>query len=178
MAEVTKWGIDKAHSHVGFKVKHLMVASVRGKFTEYDADIATTNDDFTSAEVDLWIDPSSVDTGSPDRDKHITSPDFFDAVNHKQITFKGNSFTEVDHDGSYQVTGDLTINGITNRITLDVEYGGILKDPWGNQKAVVNVHGTINRKDWNLVWNAALETGGVLVSDEVKIDCELQLFKK
>ncbi|MEP7266996.1 MAG: YceI family protein [Saprospiraceae bacterium] len=173
-----KWGIDKAHSEIGFTVKHLMVSKVRGQFKEYDANIVTTGEDFTTAEVDFWMDPLSVDTGSPDRDKHIKSPDFFDAENHKQINFKGNTIVNVDNDGSYELHGDLAINGIAKRVKLDVEFGGIMKDPWGNQKAVVHIHGPIHRKEWGLNWNAALEAGGVLVSDEVKLDIDIQLFKQ
>lgn len=173
-----KWGIDKVHSEVGFKVKHLMVSNVRGKFKEYEAVIVTTGHDFETAEIDFWLDPASVDTGSVDRDTHIRAADFFDVSNHKQIVFKGNTYVPVDHDGSYEMHGDLTINGITKRIILGVEFGGIMKDPWGNEKAIFNINGTIHRKDWGLVWNAALETGGVLVSDEVAIRCEIQLFKQ
>jgi len=173
-----KWGIDMAHSTVGFKVKHLMVANVRGWFKEFEASIVTTGEDFLTAEIDFWLDPSSVDTGSADRDKHIRSVDFFDVEHHKQIHFAGNTYEEVDRDGSYELYGDLTIKGITKRIKLDVEFGGILKDPWGNQKAVFNINGTINRKDWGLHWNAALEAGGVLVGDEIHISADLQLFKQ
>lgn len=176
--EKIKWGIDMAHSEVGFKVKHLMVANVRGLFKEFQASIVTTGEDFMTAEIDFWMDPSSVDTGSVDRDKHIRSADFFDADQFKQIHFTGNTYEEVDHDGSYELYGDLTIKGITKRIKLDVEFGGILKDPWGNQKAVFNINGKINRKDWGLNWNAALEAGGLLVGEEVSISADIQLFKQ
>ncbi len=172
-----KWSIDKAHSEIGFKVRHLMISKVSGHFNEYDVNIVTTGEDFKTAEVDFWLDPASIDTGSADRDKHIRSADFFDIEHHKQIGFKGNTIVDVDHDGSYQLHGDLTINGISKRIILDVEFGGIVKDPWGNNKAIFNMNGDINRKDWGLVWNAALETGGVLVSDVVHINCEIQLFR-
>lgn len=172
-----KWSIDKAHSEIGFKVRHLMISKVSGHFNEYDVNIVTTGEDFKTAEVDFWLDPASIDTGSADRDKHIRSADFFDIEHHKQIGFKGNTIIDVDHDGSYQLHGDLTINGISKRIILDVEFGGIVKDPWGNNKAIFNMNGDINRKDWGLVWNAALETGGVLVSDVVHINCEIQLFR-
>ncbi len=172
-----KWSIDKAHSEIGFKVRHLMISKVSGHFNEYDVNIVTTGEDFKTAEVDFWLDPASIDTGSADRDKHIRSADFFDIEHHKQIGFKGNTIVDVDHDGSYQLHGDLTINGISKRIILDVEFGGIVKDPWGNNKAIFNMNGDINRKDWGLVWNAALETGGVLVSDIVHINCEIQLFR-
>ena len=146
-ATIIKWGIDKIHSEVGFKVKHLMFSNVRGKFKEYDAVIVTTGHDFETAEIDFWIDPASVDTGSEDRDKHIRAIDFFDIEHHKQIVFKGNTYIPIDHDGSYEMHGDLTINSITKRIKLDVEFGGIMKDPWGNEKAIFNVNGTIHRKD-------------------------------
>jgi len=173
-----KWGIDMAHSEVGFKVKHMMVANVRGLFKEFEASIVTTGEDFMTAEIDFWLDPSSVDTGSSDRDKHIRGADFFDVEQFKQIHFTGNTYEEVDHDGSYELYGDLTIKGITRRIKLDVEFGGILKDPWGNQKAIFNINGKINRKEWGLNWNAALETGGILVGEEVSIRADLQLFKQ
>jgi polyisoprenoid-binding protein YceI len=173
-----KWGIDPAHSEIAFKVKHLMITNVKGIFTSYDASIVTTGEDFMTAEIDFWMDPASVDTGSPDRDKHMRSTDFFDVENHKQISFTANTYENVDGDGSYELYGDLTIKGITKRIKLDVEFGGVVKDPWGNHKAGFSINGKINRKDWQLNWNTALETGGFLVSDDVYISCEIQLFKQ
>lgn len=175
--EKIKWVIDPTHSEVGFKIKHLMITNVKGVFKEFEASIYTTGDDFMSAEIDFWLNPASVDTGSPDRDKHLVGPDFFDVENHKEITFVANTYENVDSDGSYELYGDLTIKGITKRIKLDVEFGGVMKDPWGNEKAGFSINGKINRKDWGLTWNAALEAGGVLVSDDVKISCEVQLLK-
>lgn len=172
-----KWIIDPAHSDVGFKVKHLMITNIKGSFTEYDASIYTTGDDFLTAEIDFWIDAASINTNSPDRDTHLRSADFLDVGNFPQIHFTGNTYEPVDNDGSYTLHGDLTIKGITKRIKLDVEFGGVVKDPWGNEKAAVTVNGKVNRKDWGLVWNAPLETGGVLVGDEVNITCEFQLMK-
>jgi len=154
-----------------------MITNVKGFFKEYDASIYTTAEDFMTSEVDFWINAASVDTGSPDRDKHIKSPDFLDVENHKQINFTGNTYEQVDNDGSYELYGDLTIKGITKRVKFDVEFGGLMRDPWGNVKAGITVNGKINRKDWNLNWNAALETGGVLVSDDVAISCDIQLIK-
>lgn len=177
MSTKTKWVIDPAHSEVGFKVKHLMITNIKGNFGEYDASIYTTGDDFLSAEVDFWINAASINTGSPDRDTHLKSADFLDVDNHPQITFAGNTYEPVDNDGSYDVFGDLTIKGITKKIKLNVEFGGVVRDPWGNEKAGVAVNGKVNRKDWGLNWNAALEAGGVLVGDEVRIDCEFQLKK-
>jgi polyisoprenoid-binding protein YceI len=175
--EKTKWVLDAAHSEIGFKVKHLMLTNVKGEFKTFEASIYTTGDDFMSAEIDFWLDPASVDTRSADRDGHLKSADFFDVENHKQINFVANTYEAVDNDGSYELYGDLTIKGITHRIKLDVEFGGVMTDPWGNKKAGFTINGNINRKDFGLNWNAALEAGGVLVSDEVRISCEVQLMK-
>jgi polyisoprenoid-binding protein YceI len=174
----TKWGIDPAHSEIGFKVKHLMFANVRGTFKEFEASIYTTGEDFMTAEIDFWLNPASISTGDDKRDAHLKSADFFDVEHHKEISFIANTYENVDNDGSYELYGDLSIKGITKRIKLDVEFGGVVKDPWGNEKAVFSINGKINRKDWGLVWNAALETGGVLVSEDVWISCEVQLVKQ
>ena len=174
----TKWGIDTSHSEIGFKIKHLMVANVRGNFREFDASIYTTGEDFMTAEIDFWVDPSSINTNDEKRDEHLKSADFFDVENFKEINFTGNTYKEVDKDGSYELYGDLTIKGIKKQVKFSVEFGGVVKDPWGNEKAIFTVNGKINRKDWGLTWNAALETGGVLVSEDVSISCELQLVKQ
>jgi len=173
----TKWNVDPMHSEISFKVKHLMVANVRGSFKEFDASLYTTEEDFMSAEIDFWINPASIDTGNEKRDAHLKSADFFDVENFREINFTGNTFENVGDD-SYALYGDLTIKDIKKQIKLNVEFAGVVKDPWGNHKAVFNINGKINRKDWGLNWNAALETGGVLVSDDVWINCELQLAKQ
>ena len=173
----TKWVIDPAHSEVAFKVKHLMITNVKGVFSEFEASIYTTGDDFMSAEIDFWMNPASVSTGDVKRDEHLKAADFFDVENHKEITFTANTYENVDSDGSYELWGDLTIKGITKKIKLDVEFGGVAKDPWGNEKAGFSINGKINRKDWGLNWNAALEAGGVLVSETVNISCEVQLAR-
>jgi polyisoprenoid-binding protein YceI len=174
----TKWGIDPMHSEIGFKVKHLMFTNVRGSFKEYEANIVTTGDDFMTAEIDFWLNPASISTGDEKRDGHLKSGDFFDVENFKEINFVGNTYEKVDNDGSYNLYGDLTIKGIKKQVKLQVEFGGVVKDPWGNEKAVFNINGKINRKDWGLNWNTALETGGVLVSEDVWINCEIQLSKQ
>ncbi|MGD0754887.1 MAG: YceI family protein [Bacteroidales bacterium] len=173
-----KWGIDPVHSEIGFKVKHLMITNVKGEFKEFDASIYTSGEDFMTSEIDFWLNPASVDTGDTKRDEHLRSADFFDVENHKQISFTGNTYEQVDGDGSFTLYGDLTIKGIKKQIKLDVEFGGVVKDPWGNEKAGFTINGKINRKDWGLNWNAALEAGGVLVSDDVRISCEVQLVKQ
>jgi polyisoprenoid-binding protein YceI len=172
-----KWAIDPFHSEIAFKVKHLMISNVKGVFKEFDASIYTTGDDFMTAEIDCWINPASIDTGNADRNAHLKSPDFLDVENHKEINFTANTYEKVDNDGSYELYGDLTIKGITKRIKLDVEFGGVMKDPWGNEKAGFAINGKINRKDWGLEWNSMLEGGGLLVGNDVWISCEVQLSK-
>lgn len=152
-----------------------MITNVKGSFKEFDAGIHTTGDDFTTAQIDCSINAASVDTNNEDRDNHIKAEDFFDVVNHPKITFTANSYRNVDNDGSYELQGDLTLKGITKKIKLEVKFGGVVKDPWGNEKAGFSINGKVNRKEWGLNWNSALETGGVLLSDEVNISCEIQL---
>jgi polyisoprenoid-binding protein YceI len=172
----TKWAIDPTHSEIAFKVKHLMITNVKGIFKEFDASIYTTGESFMTADIDFWLNPASIETGAADRDTHLKSADFFDVENHKQITFIGDTCEKVDSE-NYTLYGDLTIKGVTKKIKLNVEFGGFMKDPWGNEKAGFNVTGKINRKDFGLNWNAALEAGGVLVGDEIKISCEVELNK-
>ena len=174
----TKWAIDPMHSEIGFKTKYLLFTNVAGTFKEYDASIYTTGDDFLTAEIDLWINAASINTGDKKRDEHLMSADFFDAAKFKEINFTGNTYEKDDSDGKYSLYGDLTMKGIKKQIKLQVEFNGVVKDPWGNEKAVFNIHGKINRKDWGLNWNAALEAGGVLVSEDVWINCEVQLTRQ
>ena len=173
-----KWGIDPVHSEIAFKVKHLMITNVKGEFKEFDASIYTSGEDFMTSEIDFWMNPASVDTGDAKRNEHLKSPDFFDVEKFKQISFTGNTYEKVDNDGSYTLYGDLTIKGIKKQVKLDVKFGGVMKDPWGNEKAGFSLNGKISRKDWGLNWNAALETGGVLVGDEVKINGEVQFVRQ
>jgi polyisoprenoid-binding protein YceI len=171
----TKWAIDPTHSEIGFKVKHMMFTNVSGKFGTYDATISTEDDDFENANIEFSADISSINTNNTDRDNHLVSGDFFDAEAYPKLTFKATSFTQKGDD--YELTGDLTLKGVTKPITLSTEFSGLMKDPWGNTKAGLNISGKINRKDWGLNYNAALETGGVLISEEVRLNIELQLIK-
>ena len=173
-----KWTIDPAHSEVQFKVKHLMITTVTGSFQKFDADIEAPGDDLSKARVTFRAEAASVTTGNEQRDGHLKSPDFFDTAKHPHIVFTSTKVEDVDHDGSWTLHGDLTINGISNPVHLDVEFGGVMKDPWGNTKAGITINGKFDRKRWGLVWNAALEAGGMLVSDEVRIACEVQLVKQ
>lgn len=173
----TKWTLDPSHSEVMFKVKHLMIANVKGEFQKFNAAIEAVGTDFAHAKVRATLDAASVFTNDENRDKHLRSADFFDAEAHPHLSFTG---TAMEHAGGndYKLTGDLTIKGITKPVTLDVEFGGKNTDPWGNEKLAFALSGKIDRKAWGLNWNAALETGGVLVSDEVRISGELQFAKQ
>ena len=171
-----KWNLDPAHSEVTFKVKHMMITNVSGNFKEFTVDAATDGEDFSKPEINFTAKAASVNTNSEQRDGHLRSADFFDAEKFPEITFKASKYEKVSGN-DYTLQGDLTIKDVTKTISLDVEYGGIQKDPWGNMKAGFTISGKINRKDFGLTWNAALETGGVMVSEEVKINCEIQLIK-
>lgn len=175
--QTTNWGIDPTHSEILFKVKHLMITNVKGEFRKFTASLTSDGHNFSKAAINVSIDASSVFTNEENRDNHLKSADFFDVENHKEITFTGTSF-EQKNDENYTLTGMLNIKGVSKEITLDVEFGGVNKDPWGNEKAGFSVSGKINRKDFGLNWNAALETGGVLVSDEVRINAEVQFVKQ
>lgn len=152
-----------------------MFTNVSGKFGIYDATIATEDDNFENAVIEFSADIDSINTNNTDRDNHLKSGDFFDAENHPKLTFKASSFAKDGED--YELTGDLTLRGVTKSVKFPVEFSGLMKDPWGNTKAGLNISGKINRKDWGLNWNSALETGGVLVGEEVKLNIELQLAK-
>ncbi|TVR77073.1 MAG: polyisoprenoid-binding protein [Chitinophagaceae bacterium] len=173
----TKWILDPSHSELLFKVKHLMITNVKGEFRKFSGDAISNGNDFSSAQVNLTIEAPSIFTNNDDRDKHLKSDDFFDVENHSTLQFKSKSL-EKTGDDEYKLKGDLTIKGVTKEVLLDVEFGGINKDPWGAEKAGFSVNGKINRKEWGLNWNAALETGGVLVGEEVKIMAEVQFSKE
>ena|ERR1700741_2043654 len=177
MTEKTKWSIDPAHSEIAFKIKHLMISNVRGIFRKFDGDISTSAPDFTTAGIEVWIDTSSIDTGSEKRDEHLRSSEFFDASTYKQITFSGGTLKKSAKNAKLELSGTLTIKDISKKIQLEAAYGGKVKDPWGNEKVGFTVTGKINRKDWGLNWNASLESGGFMVGDEVEINCEIQLIK-
>jgi polyisoprenoid-binding protein YceI len=174
----TKWVIDRSHSEISFKVKHLMITNVKGVFKEFDANIYTIGDSSTLTDIEFQMNPASVDPRDEKRDGHLRSADFFNVEKHNQIIFKAATCVNLDKDAVFEIAGELTMNGITRKITLDVEFGGMMQDPWGNLKAGFAITGKINRKDWGLNWNAALEAGGMLVSDEVRISCEVQLLKQ
>lgn len=171
------WKPDPAHSEVQFKAKHLMITTVTGHFENFDLDVVTENEDFTTAsKIEFTADINSISTNNADRDTHLKSADFFDASQHGQLRFVGNKFEKSGDD--YSLHGDLTIRGTTKPITLTVEFGGIVTDPYGQTKAGFTVDGKISRKEFGLLWNAATEAGQIVVSDEIKIHCEIQLIKQ
>lgn len=171
----TKWVIDPSHSELTFKVKHLMIAHVKGEFKNFKAEIG--GEHFKNSPVKVSIDTASIFTNDTSRDNHLKSADFFDVEKYGTMTFESTSFTQVKDD-AYKLQGLLTIKGVTKEVALDVEFGGTIRDPWGAEKAGFSIEGKISRKDWGLNWNAALETGGVLVSDDVKISGELEFLKQ
>ena len=171
----TTWVLDPAHSELTFKIKHLGITHVNGGFRKFSTQIEGV--DFNSSKVEVNIDAASVTTNDENRDNHLRSGEFFDVENHKEISFAGTSFSRVS-DEKYKLTGMLTMKGISKEVMFDVEFGGVKKDPWGNEKAGFSLSGKINRRDWGLNWNSALDTGGMLLSDEVKVYAEVQFVKK
>jgi len=171
------WHIDPAHSEVQFSVRHMMISTVRGRFTQFAGTIEADEQNPTASQVNVQIEASSINTGNEQRDGHLRSPDFLDAEHYPQISFKSTK-VEMDSKESGRVSGDLTIRDVTKPVVLDVEFAGLAKSPWGTTSAGFSATTKINRKDWNLNWNVALETGGWLVSDEIKISIELELVKQ
>lgn len=172
----SKWVLDPAHSELLFKVKHLMISNVKGEFRNFHASILSETGDITKGKVITKIEAASIFTNNEQRDGHLKSADFFDVENYKDITFESTAIEKNDEE-SFNLTGALTMKGISKEITLNVEFGGTAMDPFGNKKAGFTFSGQINRKDWGLNYNAVLETGGVLVSDEVKISGEVQFVQ-
>lgn len=172
----TKWTLDPMHSELQFKVKHLMITTITGSFNDFSAELTTEADDFQEAEISFKAAVDSIDTGNKDRDGHLKGTDFFNAEQYPSITFSSTSFTRTGD--KYQLSGALTIKDVTKPVTLEVEFGGQAKDLYGNTKAGFSLKGKINRTDFGLTYNAALETGGVMLSEEVKILGELQLIKQ
>lgn len=173
----TKWVIDPPHSDIGFKVKHMMFTTVSGHFDKFAADVESDGDNFENATINFTAETASINTNSENRDAHLRSADFFDAENFPQLSFKSESFTK-KAENLYTLVGTMTIKDVSEKVTLNAEYSGLMKDPWGGTRAGFSLEAKINRKDFGLNWNAALETGGVLVSDEVRLLCEIQLVKQ
>lgn len=172
-----KWSIDPAHSNIDFSVRHMMIAKVKGAFETFTAEIEADPEDLTTADIQFTIDTASISTRDKDRDAHLRSADFFDVERFAKITFQSRSIHK-KAEGEYEVTGDMTIRDVTRSETFSVTYEGTGKDPWGNEKVGFSGNGSVKRSDFGLTWNAALETGGVLVGDEIKISFEIQATKQ
>jgi polyisoprenoid-binding protein YceI len=174
------WDIDTSHANAGFKVRHLMVSHVRGHLGPVSGTVVIDERDLSRSSVDVSVDVRGIDTREPKRDEHLRSADFFDAVNYPSVTFRS---TRVDApeglDGDLRVTGDLTMHGVSRPITLEVEtLPPVIRDPWGNARRGVTAHARISRKEWGLVWNLALEAGGIAVGDEVTIEIEAEIVAR
>lgn len=178
LALASTWNIDPEHSNVGFKIKHLMVSNVNGNFNKYTGVIEIDDQDITKSTVQVTIDTNSINTNVQKRDEHLRSADFFDVAKYPTMTFISKKVAKAGKD-KLKVTGDLTLHGVTKEVVLDVEGPSVeSKDPWGNIRKGATATTKINRKDFGLVWNAALETGGVVVGDDVNIILEIEMIKK
>lgn len=173
----TKWSLDAAHSELGFKIKHLMISNVSGRFTSFNVDVQTNGDDFSTAGITATVNVSSISTDNEQRDNHLRTGDFFEVEKYPTIIFKSAGLKKKG-DGEFELSGDLTMKDVTKPIVIPVEFSGITKDPYGNTKAGFSFSGKLNRKDWNVNFNAVLETGGVMLGEEVKYEGEIQLLKE
>ncbi len=174
---VTTWTVDPAHSDAQFKVKHLMINNVTGEFTSFRVNVETESDNFASAQINFEADIASISTKNEMRDNHLKSDDFFNAEKFPVISFHGKGITKVKGN-EYVLVGDLTIRDVTKEVSLDVENGGLMTDFYGNTKAGFEISGSISRKDFGLLWNGVTETGGIVVSDIVKLQLNVQLQKQ
>lgn len=172
-----RWAVDASHSSIDFSVKHMMIAKVKGTFHNFEAVIEANPEDLTTARINFSVDLASVDTRNTDRDNHLRSADFFDVENMPKMTFEAKQITSTDST-EYDVIGDLTLHGVTRMEKFAVTFEGAGKDPWGNEKVGFSATGAINRSDYGLTYNAALETGGILIGDEVKITIEIEASKQ
>ena len=173
----TTWAIDPAHTHVEFAVKHLMISTVRGRFAGVRGTVITNDADPAKGIAEIDIDAASIDTREAQRDAHLKSADFFHVEEHPKLIFKSKRVTDIKGD-AFKLIGDLTIHGVTREVALDVTSGGRGKDPWGGERAAFSATTKIKRSDYGLTWNQALEAGGFLVGDDIKISLDVELVKK
>jgi len=167
------WQIDGSHSGIHFAVRHMVISKTRGQFSRWNGTLSVPEGDFRRATVDVTIDAASIDTGAEDRDTHLRSADFFDVETYPEITFKSRQVEDLGGD-TLRLVGDLTMHGVTREVALEVESAGQTNDPWGNTRAGFAARGSVDRKDFGLTWNQALETGGVLVGEKVEIEIEVE----
>ncbi len=176
-ASASEWTLDPTHVTAQFSIKHLMVSTVRGQFDKVSGTLNFDDKDPTKSVVEISIETKSINTREAKRDEHLRSPDFFDAANHPAITFKSTKVTKAGKN-KFKVTGDLTMRGVTKPVTLDVTVTDAVKSPWGQSVRGVSATGKLNRKDWGLSWNKGLETGGLLVGDEVQLNIDAEFVEK
>ena len=174
---MSTWIIDTAHTEIGFKVKHLVISTVSGKFTKFEGKLEGDPADFSNAQITFTADIDSITTGNEQRDGHLKSADFFDAANHPKLSFKSTAIVGKG-DNEYKVTGDLTIRNTTKPISLNVEFGGVQNDLYGQTVAGFEITGKINRQEYGLSWSAVTEAGGIVVADDVKLIINAELVKK
>ena len=173
----TKWILDSTHSELGFKIKHLMITNVSGSFKNFNAEVISEETDFGTAQINLSADMASISTNNDQRDAHLRNSDFFEVEQYPELNFRSTTIEKKDSD-TYTLFGELTMKGVTKPVKLNVEYTGLSKDPWGGERAGFVVTGKINRSDWGINFNGVLETGGVMLSEEVRINGEIQLVKQ
>lgn len=174
---LTTWKFDPTHTEIQFKARHLMITNVTGSFGTYDATIETEGNDFSTAKVAFTADIASIDTNNEQRDAHLKSDDFFNAEKFPQLKFTSTKIEKKGSSDAYVLTGDFTIRDVTKPVSLDVDFGGVVTDPWGNVKAGLELSGKVNRKEFGLNWNAVMEAGGMVVSEDIKIQCQVELVK-
>ena len=177
MKTIHSWVLDPTHSEIGFRVKHLMISTVTGQFNQFEGQVETTGHDFTTAKAQVRIDVHSIHTNNEQRDAHLRTSDFFDVANFPHLTFTSSQFEKLDEE-NYKVHGTLTMRGVSQEITLDAELGGIVKDPWGNERAGFSIRGKINRKDFGVSFGMLTETGGIALGEDVNLFINAQVVKQ
>lgn len=173
----TKWSLDLSHSELGFKIKHLMITNVSGAIKTFHIEAETAAEDFETARINLTAQMDSISTHNEQRDAHLRNSDFFETDKYPELKFVSSNIEKIDED-NFKVFGNLTMKGITKPVILDAEYGGVTKDPWGNERAGFTVSGKIKRSEWGVNFNSVIEAGGVALGEEVKIFGEIQLVKQ
>ena len=173
----TKWILDPAHAEIQFRIRHLMITNLTGSFGKFTAEVETENDNFETAKIKFSADVDSITTNNEQRDGHLKSADFFEISKYPTLTFTSTKFQKIS-DEEYALYGDISFHGVTKNITLKVEHGGVIKDPWGNTRTGFTVEGKLSRKDFGLVWNAATEAGGLVLGDDVKIHVSAEFIKQ
>ena len=173
--QLSTYQLEPTHSSVEFAVKHMLIATSRGRFQDFEVTAEVDEANFANSSATVRIKAESIDTRTPDRDAHLRSADFLDVETHPELVFVTRSITP--HKGDWQIAGDLTIRGVTRQVVLDAEVSGPVTDPWGGRRIGISAHGKINRKDFGMVWNAALDAGGFVLADDVKLSIEVELLK-